>query len=224
MSRKGKRCHHLVLYPLEDESHKKAIQYIVKRYSFAFIHHNRDFYDDNIMDVDGNIIHSKGEIKKAHTHIVVCFNYQRTASSFAKELNIKENYIDEDIKEHALPYLIHLYDSDKVQYDIDEVFGNLKNDLITIINKHHNNENQTILSILAYLDSQKKILSITEVVRWSCENGYWSELRRGGTWLMRCIEEHNQKHLKSIQSDINDDIYLREAEQIRLKFKDLPNF
>ena len=124
------RNFNLVLYD-EDESHKNALDYIEKNCDYAMILH----------DMDTNEI---GEIKKAHYHVVLRFPNAKWSTSLANDLGIGENYIEEcrSLK-RSLLYLIHYYDEDKYQYDIDDVKGSLKNRLIEIY-LHHNNESNII--------------------------------------------------------------------------------
>lgn len=205
-SEKGKCVHHLVLYPREDETHKKAIQYIVKKCSYCFITHDKDFYSEKdiskLIEKFGTTEHFVGEIKKEHVHVIVKHSFQRTATAFAKELNIEPNYIEYDTLNHALEYIVHYGYSEKVQYDIEDVYGNLKSELISLLNKRFDNTAQSVLKIIQYIESQR-MLTYTNVVKWACKNGYWSELRRGGSWLMRCIDEHNTKLLNNVKNDIN---------------------
>ena len=51
----------LLLYPNEDKTHKKALEYIKLNYDYALIVHDKDTNENN-------------EIKKAHTHVVVSFS------------------------------------------------------------------------------------------------------------------------------------------------------
>ncbi len=60
MEKYKSRKHCMLLYPLEDATHKKALDYIKLNYDYALIVHNQDLNDN-------------GEIKKAHTHVVLSF-------------------------------------------------------------------------------------------------------------------------------------------------------
>ena len=111
------RVHMLLLYP-SDESHVLALEKITLSYDYAYILHNKDIAED-------------GSIKKHHWHVVLRFNQAVWSSAICKELGIEHNYI-ENVKrfDNALQYLIHYNDTDKAQYSVDEVFGNLKQKLL----------------------------------------------------------------------------------------------
>ena len=62
-----------ILYP-DCEEHKKILEYVKGFLSdimdVAYILHNRDKWDEDAYDDDGNIIHKKGDSKKPHYHVV----------------------------------------------------------------------------------------------------------------------------------------------------------
>ena len=85
----------LLLYPLEDESHKNAIDVIKRSYDYAMITHDSD------LDEVGNL-------KKTHTHLVIRFNNPVWNSALAKDLGIEINYIQKCRSlERSLLYLVH---------------------------------------------------------------------------------------------------------------------
>lgn len=230
------RIHHFVIYPNEDITHKKALEYVIKNYSHAFINHDYDVYDKDVLDDDGNVIHAIGEIKKNHTHLIVKLPNARHRDAFCKQLGIASNYDLYDTLQNGLLYLIHYNDIDKYQYNLDEVQGNLKQWLVEFLNKKYNTEEQNMLDLLLYIDNQKYI-SYTNLMKWACSNGYWSVMRRGGQFICKYIDEHNSmintfglNHLeinkeafdtikKTYQNDVTKikDIF---GEQIEIKFID----
>ena len=117
------RVHMLLLYP-ENDSHVEAMEKISKSYDYAAVLHDRDTW--TAADESKNPEHIEGEYKKAHWHVVLRFNQAVWNTAICKELGIPENYIEQVKKfENAIQYLIHYNDTDKTQYSVDEVFGNL---------------------------------------------------------------------------------------------------
>ena len=111
----------LLLYPLEDESHKNAIDVIKRSYDYAMITHDSD------LDEVGNL-------KKTHTHLVIRFNNPVWNSALAKDLGIEINYIQKCRSlERSLLYLVHYNEPDKFQYDTRKVQGSLKQKLLNYI-------------------------------------------------------------------------------------------
>lgn len=129
------RVHMLLLYP-ENEQHQKAFEKITKTYDYAAILHNKDYFTEG---------EKKGELKKEHWHIVLRFNQAVWSTAICKDLDIEHNYI-ENVKrfDNALQYLIHYNDTDKAQYTVDEVQGNLKQKLVESINKVEKSEGEKV--------------------------------------------------------------------------------
>lgn len=211
------RVHHLVIYPQEDETHKKALEKIQRNYSHAFICHDFDTYDDDVVDDAGVIVHKKGELKKAHTHVIVQLPHARYRNAFCKNIDILPNYDLNDTLHHGLLYLIHYEDINKYQYNLDEVQGNLKQWIVEFLNKKYNTDEQNMYDLLLYIDSQKYI-TYTNLMKWACKNGYWSTLRRGGNFVCKYIDEHNTiiNTYKLNMREVNKDA----EERIRKLFED----
>lgn len=179
------RVFNLLLYPNEDKSHQKALQYIEQHFnSYAYICHDRD--KDN-----------QGELKKSHTHIVLQFNNAKWKNSLAEELNITSNYIEKSRSlEKSLLYLIHFNDSDKEEYFLKEVKGPLTSKLDLLLLKKNSSEEDIIISLLDYIKSQD-YLTITEFVTFTCSCGLYSYYRRSQSTFKTIIEEHNYNIMKS---------------------------
>lgn len=172
------RVHMLLLYP-DNAEHVSAMEKIKQSYDFAAILHNRDYND-------------QGEQKKEHWHVVLRFNQAVWSSAICKELGIEQVFI-ENVKrfENAIQYLIHYNDTDKAQYPVDEVFGNLRTKLVESINKVEKSEGEKVVELIQFIKEYPKKLSITEFAAFCAENGYWSEFRRSGAIFCKIIEEHN---------------------------------
>lgn len=172
------RVHMLLLYPT-DESHVLALEKIQASYDYAYCLHNKDIAED-------------GSIKKAHWHVVLRFNQAVWSSAICKELGIEHNYI-ENVKrfDNALQYLIHYNDTDKAQYSVDEVFGNLKSKLVESINKVEKSEGEKVVELIQFIKEYEGKLTVTEFAPYCAINGYWAEFRRSGSIFCKMIEEHN---------------------------------
>lgn len=172
----------LLLYP-DCPEHCIALDKIKVSYDYAYILHDKDC-DEN------------GEIKKPHWHVVItvgnnaCWN-----TSIASELGITPNYIEKCGRlDRALEYLIHYNDSDKYQYDVDEVQGNLKTRLKIEMNKDSKNEGEKVVELIEYIDNQVGYIRIKDFSKFCASNGYWEAFRRSGTIFIKMIEEHNKAY------------------------------
>lgn len=174
------RVHMLLLYP-ENEQHQKAVEKVQQSYDYAMILHNRDVTEE-------------GELKKEHYHIVLRFNQAVWSSAICKELGIEHNYI-ENVKrfDNAIQYLIHYNDSDKVQYSIEEVKGNLRQKLVESINKIEKSEGEKVVELIDYIESQETRITIKSFANYCASQGYWAEFRRSATIFIKIIDEHNEK-------------------------------
>lgn len=183
------RVHMLLLYP-ENELHRKAIEKIEQSYDYAMILHNRDCWSAE--DEKKNPEHIAGELKKEHWHVVLRFNQAVWSTAICKELDIEHNYI-ENVKrfDNAIQYLIHYNDSDKVQYTIEEVKGNLKTKLVESINKVEKSEGEKVIELIDYIEKQDNKITISQFASWCAQNGYWSEFRRSASIFIRILDEHN---------------------------------
>ena len=171
----------LVLYPNEDSTHKQALEYIEKNYSYAFIEHNSDI-DEN------------GQLKKSHTHVVIRFTNYKWQNALAKELNIKPNYLEKCRNlEKALKYLIHFEDSDKFQYDIDLVHGDLKKKLKYYLRDTNITESEKVLQLINFIKEYDKRLRLSEFIEICCQCNMYDIYRRSQFSFNKIIEEHNQE-------------------------------
>lgn len=184
------RVHMLLLYP-DNEMHCKAVEKIKQSYDYAMVLHNRDYWTEE--DSKNNPERVSGELKKEHWHIVLRFNQAVWSSAICKELEIEHNFI-ENVKrfDNALQYLIHYNDTDKAQYTIDDVSGNLKQKLVESINKVEKSEGEKVCELIEYIDSQDMKISLKQFANYCAVNGYWAEFRRSASIFIRIIDEHNQ--------------------------------
>lgn len=172
----------LLLYPLEDETHKKAIEFIKLNYDYAMIEHNQDKNEN-------------GEIKKSHTHIVVSFPNAKWNTAVAEELGITPNYIEKcrDM-DKALEYLIHHNDDTKHQYDIEEVKGNLKSQLKKILINDGKDENTKAFELMDYIDTYDGYLDEMLFFKYASSIGMFDIARRSAIIFLRLIDKHNEKN------------------------------
>ena len=180
------------LYP-DNENHMKALEDLQKQESnFAYILHDKDTWTTE--DEKKNPEHKAGELKKAHYHVILKYKNAVFASALSKKYNLESHLIDPvNEPDNYLMYLIHYNAPDKYQYSVDDVKGPLKARLNDLVESREKSEGEKVVEILDFIDSQK-YLRIKDLVRWSCENGYYSELRRGASLLTTCVYEHNEEY------------------------------
>lgn len=175
----------LLLYP-EDATHVRALDVIKGSYDCAYILHDKD------LDETGNL-------KKPHWHVVI--NTGKNAiwnTSLADTLGLALNYIEQARNmDRALQYLIHYNEADKHQYEIDEVYGSLKNRLKMTMNAGERLEGEKVEELINFIENYDGHLTITMFSKHCASVGMWDVYRRSGSILNRIIDEHNyQEQLK----------------------------
>lgn len=168
------------MYPLEDETHRKAIEFIKLNYDYALIVHDKDKDEE-------------GRVKKSHTHVIISFPNAKWNTAVAEELSITSNYIEKcrDM-DKALEYLIHYNDDSKHQYDIEEVQGNLKAKLKKILLNDGKDENTKAFELMDYIDNFEGYIDEMEFFKYACEIGMYDVARRSAYIMLRLIDKHNK--------------------------------
>lgn len=158
-----------------DYDYLKIIDYVVKNWEqYAYIEHQPEKEDS-----------------KVHIHILVHFPNKRYISAIAKELNIKDNYIQPTNLVPFLRYLIHYDDEDKMQYNPNEVHGPLQAKLMEVI-KTKKNESEQVSIILDYIFEYKGILHFCTLSQFVVKNGVYSAFRRNYIFFKDLVLEHNK--------------------------------
>lgn len=188
------------LYP-DNEKHMKILEYIKLNFEYAYILHNCDVYVDNIIDKNtGEIKHKKGELKKAHYHVIILLKNARTLKSIVDELGIEENLVEKVKSKKAMfRYLCHLDNPEKTEYDKDEISSNVK----ILVNKYcsKDKETQDVLSIYEYIYSIDKYLYHHEIFEYAIRNEIYANYRRNATIISRLVDEHNKLFLERKESE-----------------------
>lgn len=176
----------LILYK-DDEKYFDYLNFIIDKefknqnYRYAGIVHDKDINEDT------------GELKKEHEHIVLYFDNPRTITSISKEMELPPQYIEKySSLKTALLYLLHYNQGDKVQYNFDEVYGDLKNELKKYITNTPSSEEERVLKVLDIIDNYYKYTSYSKFLRDVCNNGLYDILRRNNYIFIKILDKHNE--------------------------------
>lgn len=182
MSTKRFRTFMLILYE-EDIKYNDYLSKIIskdfknKNFKYLGIKHDKDITDS-------------GELKKSHDHVVLYFENPRTIESISKELDLPSNYIEKySSLKTALLYLIHFNQGDKVQYDLNDTYGDLKNELKKYIINTPKTEEDRVLELLDLIDSYYKKTSYSQFLRDVCRLGLYDILRRNNYMFLRVFDK-----------------------------------
>lgn len=158
-----------------DYDYNKIIEYVVQNWTtYAYIEHEPE----------------KDETKK-HTHLLVHFSSKRYIKAIAKELNVKENYIQPCNLIPFLRYLIHLDDEDKIQYSPYEVVGTLQKKLLELVSNDKMSEVEQVSCICDYIFEFDNILHMSNLLQFVIKNGCYSAFRRNYHFFKDLVLEHN---------------------------------
>lgn len=174
----------------DDTTHENALKKIMAEYDHIGILHNRDVWTKE--DEKKDSTRKAGELKKAHYHIILKFRNAKWNTALAEDLGIEIRHMQEVRNfDNAMMYLLHYNDTDKAQYDITEVFGNLITRLNELLNKKEKSEGEKVVELIQFIRDFEGKLPITVFAKFCAENGYWAEFRRSGAIFCKIIDEHN---------------------------------
>lgn len=166
----------LELYP-EDETHVEKLKFIKEHYTYAYILHDKDLWEEDIQDeMTKIIIHHKGELKKPHWHVMLIFENPRSTDKIAKELDLKHV---ETCNFYAYArYLIHKDNPTKYQYKEEEVITNCKLRIHNALQKEIKSQEQDAKILMdRILNNEKAILTFKQLVEYAIQNDCLTEIK-----------------------------------------------
>lgn len=181
MSRQGNsraRSFALELYP-EDESHCDVLDYIISYFDYAYILHDKDKFDDDVIDSETKeVIHKAGEVKKPHWHVIICFKNQRSVQSLKDELRL--SHIETCNFYAYTRYLIHLDSPQKFQYERGEIHTNMQLRIDNALERSYNaNEQETrILLKFLFTEGKQSYITFRQLTEYAMEHDCLLDLKR----------------------------------------------
>lgn len=165
------------LYP-EDNDHMQILEYIKKNFEYAYILHDSDKWENDVLDEEENIKYKAGEIKKEHYHVIISLKNARTDKSLLEELNIK--HIETCNFYAYTRYLIHLGYPAKYQYSSNQIITNMQLRVNNALKRDYNSEEQDARILLDYIFSKTKegFLTFRMLTEYAMENDCLKELQK----------------------------------------------
>lgn len=116
----------LVLYCTEEELLRKLITYKSRIDKYAYILHDKDIYDSDLFDKDGNLVHSAGELEKEHRQMVIRFYDACTVSAVRKlfKTDLDNAQVQPCDLVAMYRYLTHRDNPEKYQYNESDIESN----------------------------------------------------------------------------------------------------
>ena len=175
----------------DDQSHAFALEQLTNgSYASVGILHDKDVcVDANTGEVIYDESTGQPALKKAHYHFVVRFKNAKYALSLAKELSIAPNYLRPSVDfRAACRYLCHLDTPEKHQYSVNELIGPLAHQALgEMTAQPEDDQAMRILEIIRH----SGYLTHEELTYICIHEHLWATLRRGGSWFMAIMREHN---------------------------------
>ena len=121
------RPYTIIFYGTEKELRKILVSYRERIAHYAYICHDSDIYDSDLIDEKGNFVHRVGEPEKIHFHVLLDFYNGHTFTAVKKMFTTEEdNPRVEVVRDRVAQYeyLIHKNDKDKFQYSKTLIVSN----------------------------------------------------------------------------------------------------
>lgn len=186
-----------ILYP-DNERHIKAITLIEKlKYPAIWILHDKDEKQLDDTEEDEDDI----EFKKAHWHVLFCFENARKWQQLASDLDIEPHLLRfrKDFarvgksNESYMRYMVHRGEFDKYQYPLGNVKGDekLKERLRIACENYNVDEKDRVDLLLDFIEQSTDIITIKNFMRYANSKGFYGTVRQASSLWGRAIDERN---------------------------------
>lgn len=194
----NKRFYNFVVVIYEDDDNFTKQRFnLLQEKEIIFIRHDKDVYENDVLDDNKEVIHAAGDLKKPHYHYVLKLRNACTISALAKRLEIAENMI-EPVKKSlngCLKYLIHFGCDDKYLYSVEDVESNSDKflrrfrDLVS----EEISEVDKVVSIQDYIESINDYIDLAVLGRYVQKINMWDAFRRNMMYFCKLIDQHNSR-------------------------------
>lgn len=174
---KKSRVFSLELYP-EDNSHMIILDYIKNNFEYAYILHDKDIHENDVVNENGELIHKKGDIKKPHYHVLITFKNPRYVDKLKEELNLK--HIESANFYAYSRYLIHLGYPQKFQYKRQDIITNIDLRIDNALKRDYNSDEQDARILLDFIFKKcnEGFLTFRTLTEFAMENDCLRELQK----------------------------------------------
>lgn len=193
----SRRRQYEIVLPMENmNEYERMKENILINFRCLYAIHDKDFYDKDIYDDKGNLIHKDGDDKYLHTHFFIDMDNAKTISAVAKIVKCKETDI-EYIKSYkgAIGYLIHHklknkynYPKEIVQYNDEKLYK----EFLDIV-RDDLEEDDKVIPLIEYINEFEGILTFALFLRYVYSTRQWSTYRRNASTFIKLIDEHNYR-------------------------------
>lgn len=210
----SKRAYSFALVIYEDDiNFSKQYEALTNLKRAIWIKHDKDVYEDDVLDDDGKIVSHAGDLKKPHYHFVLHLKYACTITALANKVCCETRQI-EFVKKSLngyLRYLIHFNNDNKYQYGQDEVKSNdedLKRKFENLISEDIP-EVKRVEQIQDIIEGYSGYLELGILGKTVQKMNIWDAFRRNLTYFIKLVDLHNAKlmGLNKGQKDLEYSVY-----------------
>lgn len=190
------RIYEIVTYEDSENLNTEVIlKFIFNKFpnvEYAYALHDKDKTESN-------------EAKKAHTHILLRFEREKSINALAKELGINsENIQWKENWKGSVQYLIHKNDQSKYQYDKSIIHSNVNIDELMMPDidrkkAHEEAEMCELVEIINFITNTSNP-TLYEIFCFALDNSIWSTYRRNYSIIKDLLNESKGKNYYFIQS------------------------
>lgn len=212
----------LMLYPLEDESHRHFIDWVISHpiYKYVYINHDKDVISAFDTD-DESLI---GTPKKAHTHFLIVMPERTTLSAFLRFFQVWIKYAEpcRDITA-SIMYMLHDTPNSmhKYHYSVNELRGDEKLIKKVSINESIIQKTNLVQLMQIMKDTDGRLTSLIQEVCISTDESLFETL--GKYQSLICSASRQESQYKSTFND-RENVYKELAYGIQKGYIDKDKF
>lgn len=172
--------HTLLIYP--DDPKVSFYFDQISCYDHVYILHDRDKDE-------------KGQVKKAHYHVVIHTRNQTWRNGLSEKIGIPANYIQQVRNfDSVLEYLVHANEENKFQYSLDDLKGcsGLIRRVKKLVELDTMSESDKVSELIEMIMGHEGRLTIREFAWYCSKNNRWDIFRRSGSIFLEIIKEKNK--------------------------------
>lgn len=174
-------------------------QYILLNMNCIYIVHDKDIYEEDFYDDEGNLLYESGTPKNKHTHYIIKFKNGKSITAVSKLIGCNVNdveYIDSMTK--ALKYLIHYkydnkynYSELEVKFTDEKLYKRFRELIFDDLE-----EDDKVQPLIEYIVNFNGAIEFVTFLRYVYTTRQWSTYRRNVSTFIKLIDEHNSHFLR----------------------------
>lgn len=204
-------CMMLELYPDDiNYNYQEVMSHLVSYADthdlfYAYIMHNKDVFDKSTYTSDYRLLGKKGDLKKPHTHFILCAG---SSPLIVSDVFLGVSFPSRFIKlikpkdiENVVLYLTHIKYKNKAQYSVFDIVTNRKEYVITLYDEYH--PMSSVNFVINFLSNCPHPITFSELwnVALNLNNIPYDDYYRNYNLIKDIVREHNDSVKLQIERD-----------------------